>query len=119
MKKISSSGQIVLITLIVLSIILTLVAGLFLRVTNFVRFGSSFVSREQAIYLAEAGIENALFKLNQPSSTYTGETNTLLGVGAFTVNVPDTGQSTRTITSTGCRSEEHTSELQSQFHLIC
>lgn len=98
MKK----GQMMIIGLIFLMVVLILAAALFSRVAGYLRFGSNSILREQATNLAEAGIDRAIWKLNETAGSYTGETNTPLGTtGSFTVGVADKTASLKTITSTG------------------
>jgi Tfp pilus assembly protein PilX len=54
-----------------------------------------------AFYIAEAGAEKAQWSLNQPGSTYTGETNTPFEGGKFTTTVIDSGLNQKTVASTG------------------
>lgn len=96
------SGQVLIITIIFLTVILILSTSLFTRVTSFLRFGSNSIMREQAVNLAEAGIDKTLWQLNQTGGTYSGETNTAVGTtGTFTVTVADKSPGIKTITATG------------------
>ncbi|MDO8487085.1 MAG: hypothetical protein Q7S45_02235 [Candidatus Curtissbacteria bacterium] len=96
------SGQILVITVIFLAVILILSTSLFTSVTAFLKFGSNSIMREQAVHLAEAGIDKTLWQLNQTAGTYTGETNTPVGTtGTFTVAVTDKSPGIKTITATG------------------
>ena len=58
------------------------------------------VAKAQALALAEAGIDNAIYQLNQ-NPNYSGETNTALGAGTFTTTVATVSQNTKRITATG------------------
>lgn len=98
----SSSGQILIIALVFLAVVAILAASLFDRTATFLRFGSRSITAEQANSLAEAGIDKALWRLNNTAGTYTGEVDTALGtIGTFTVTVVDKSVRTKTITSTG------------------
>lgn len=100
--KQSAPGQILVITIVLLAVILVLSASLFSKVTSFIRFGSNSVMHEQAVNLAEAAIDKALWQLNQTGGTYTGETDTALGTsGTFTITVTDKSPGIKTITATG------------------
>lgn len=95
-------GQILIIAIIFLAVVLILSASLFERVAGFLRFGANSTLREQATTLAEAGVERALWQLNQSVGSYSGETNTLLGsTGTFTVAITNKTTSLKTITATG------------------
>lgn len=95
-------GQVLVITIIFLAVILILSTALFSRVTSFLRFGANSIMREQAVNLAEAGIDKTLWQLNQTGGSYTGEANTAVGsTGTFTVTVTDKSPGIKTITATG------------------
>src|SRR3990170_7829049 len=74
-----ASGQMMIIAIIFLAVVLVISAALFTSVAGFLRFGSNSILREQATNLAEAGIDRAIWKLNETAGSYTGETNTPLG----------------------------------------
>ena len=96
------SGQILIVGIIFMTVILILSAALFSRVTNYIRFNSNDITREQATNLAEAGLEKALWQLNQTAGSYTGETGTALGTtGTFEVAITNKSSNLKTITSTG------------------
>ncbi len=96
------NGQSLVISLITLAVVLILSASLFSRIANFIRFGSNADLKEQAINLAEAGIDYGLWQLNKTAGAYTGDTNKSLGTtGTFTVTVTDKSSNLKTITATG------------------
>ncbi len=96
------SGQIIIVGIIFLSVVLVLASSLFNRVSNFMNFSSSSIINEQANNLAEAGIEKAIWQLNQTAGSYTGEADTTLGAtGTFTVTITNKNSSLKTITATG------------------
>lgn len=98
----SKSGQVLVVAIIFLAVVLILAASLFARTAGFLRFGAISVQKEQATNVAEAGIDKALWQLNQTAGSYSGETDTALGTtGTFTVTVVDKEQNLKTITSTG------------------
>lgn len=97
-----NKGQMLVMALIFLAIVMILAASLFGRTAGFLRFGSKSISQEQAVNVAEAGIERALWQMNQTAGSYSGETNTPLGTtGTFTVTTTDKTATLKTITSTG------------------
>ena len=54
------------------------------------RFGSNPILREQASNLAEAGVDYAIWKLNETGGSYTGESNIAVGTtGVFTVQIQE------------------------------
>src|SRR3989338_2347765 len=109
MKKspLKLKGEALLIGIILLTVILILAAALFSRVAGFLRFGSNTILREQALYWAEAGLEKAIWQLNETAGSYGGETGTYLpgkpdNLGQFSVTVESINSALKTITSTGC-----------------
>ena len=93
-------GQIILITLVFFAIfvsVTTAFIGFLLASEREVRMAIASV---QARALAEAGIDQAAYQLNQNQS-YAGETDTALGNGAFTVTVSTIDGSSKQITVTG------------------
>jgi Tfp pilus assembly protein PilX len=103
-------GQILLAALTIALVVLLVGVG----VTAFAAANYRFVKRaqfeEQALSLAEAGIEHAIRQLNL-NSTYGGETDTPFGPGVFTVTVTGSGQQ-RTIEATGSVPDSQTPRAQ-------
>ncbi len=93
-------GNVLLVTLIFLGIFVTSGAALLNYLTTYARSERIQVAATQARVLAEAGIDKAVYELNQGSS-YTGETNTALGAGTFTIMVSAIDSTTKQITATG------------------
>jgi len=58
-------GSLLVITIIFLAMTLFASVTIFSNIANFTRFGSNQTRTEQAVQLAEAGIDYALFKINQ------------------------------------------------------
>lgn len=96
------SGQIIIVGIIFLAVVLIMASSLFNRVSSFMDFSATSIVNEQATNLAEAGIDRALWQLNQTAGSYTGESNTTLGTtGTFTVSITNNGSNLKTITATG------------------
>jgi uncharacterized protein (UPF0333 family) len=98
--RLDSRGQILFFSLIFMGILLSLSAGLigYTMVNRTAQHQT--VAKAQALALAEAGSDKALYQLNQ-NANYSGETNTALGSGTFTTTVTSINQSAKRITSTG------------------
>jgi hypothetical protein len=96
----NQAGQVILVAIVFLGIILLLSGGLVGYSATQVKNERTSVADTQALQLAEAGIDKAVTQLNS-SASYTGETNTALGTGSFTVAVSTIDSSNRAITSTG------------------
>ena len=93
-------GQIILLALVFFAISLSIAAALTSYVVTYSQSERRAVAQTQALLLAEAGIEQAAYQLNINPS-YTGETNTALGNGTFTVAVTSIDGATKQITATG------------------
>lgn len=96
----NSRGQILFFSLIFMGILLSLSAGLIGYTTVNINAEGQAVAKAQALALAEAGSDNAIYQLNQ-NPNYSGETNTALGPGTFTTTVATINQNTKRITATG------------------
>jgi len=80
----------VLATALFALIILTLLGITFITfMTNEYKIAKNQKNAARAFYIAEAGLQKAIFEINQTASTYTGETNTNFGGGSFTVELTD------------------------------
>lgn len=96
-----NSGQILVLALIFLSVILITTLSIFSLVAFYTRNATIGYFSEQALHLAEAGVDYAIHKLNTQGSSFTGESNVILGSGTFTVTISDIAFGIKEITSTG------------------
>ncbi len=92
-------GNVLLVTLIFLGIFVTSGTALLNYLTTYARSERIQVAATQARVLAEAGIDKAVYELNQ-NPNYIGETNTALGQGTFTVAVSDIDIATKQVAVT-------------------
>jgi hypothetical protein len=101
MKKPSSRfhGNIVLISFIFFGIFATMTGSFANTIISSARIARIDTESTQALHLAEAGIDRAISALNQ-NTNYSGEVDTALGSGVFTVVVTTSGNQ-KVITSTG------------------
>lgn len=95
-----SRGTIFLLALIIGAVILTVSTGFFNYFGAVIHSERSSLAGSQALAIAEAGIDKAVYELNQ-SSSYSGESNTALGNGAFSVSVASINGNTKRLTVTG------------------
>lgn len=93
-------GYVLLLALIFLGIFSTAATAYLSSITASARSARFAVANAQALALAEAGVDQAAYQLNQNLS-YTGEANTPLGAGVFTVTVSNVDSNTKLVTSTG------------------
>ena len=99
MKKVPR-GYILLTSLVFTGILLMISSGLFSYTTQYARSERKVVSDAQALALAEAGIDKAVSQLNIDAN-YSGETNTVLGEGTFTIAITSIDSNNKRLTSTG------------------
>lgn len=92
-------GQIIIIAVVFTAVLLTLAGALMGYITQYTRAEKNSIASTQALHLAEAAVDKAIFELNQNQS-YSGESGTSLGAGTFTVSVATSG-SIKKITATG------------------
>lgn len=100
MRSFTQKGSVILFALIFAGVFSAVSAGMVAYSTQLSRTQNHETASAQALHLAEAGIDKAMYQLNQ-SSSYTGESNTALGNGTFTIAVTSVSGDTKTITATG------------------
>ncbi|HVB20153.1 MAG TPA: choice-of-anchor R domain-containing protein [Candidatus Paceibacterota bacterium] len=96
----ASHGYVLVLTLVFLGIFFTVATAYLSFVTTSARNALTSVASAQALSLAEAGMDEAAYQLNQNPS-YSGESNTPLGGGVFTVTISSVNSNTKLITATG------------------
>lgn len=89
-----SRGSIFIFALIVTATIMTVTTAFFNYYGSAVHAERVSLASAQALALAEAGIDKAVYELNQ-SSGYSGENNTALGLGAFSVAISTIDSNTK------------------------
>jgi Tfp pilus assembly protein PilV len=100
-KKYYELGQIIIIAVVVLAIILIMAGSLIGYSVQHLKYERTAVHKEQALVLAQAGIDKAIYELNQ-NQNYTGETGTAMtGIGQFSVSVANIDMMAKRITVTG------------------
>lgn len=99
-NKKKEKGQIIIIAIVFLAILTTMSAALVSYTFTQVQASKQSYLQGQALQLAEAGFDKALYELNENAS-YAGETDTVLGNGMFTVEVTGIDANNKRITSTG------------------
>ena len=100
MRTKKEQGQLLIISVIFLSVILVLVGALMTYVGQNARIARTSLASEQALQLADAGVDKAVWRLNNTGGTYSGETGTVLGAGVFDVSVASLTGSLKEITAT-------------------
>lgn len=93
-------GYVLLLALVFLGIFFTTATAYLNSVTISARSMRYNIASAEALALAEAGMDQAAYQLNQNPS-YTGEENTPLAGGVFTVAVSPIDASTKLVTATG------------------
>jgi hypothetical protein len=93
-------GQIIVIGLVFFAVIILFSAAILGYVSTYIKSERQNIVKVQALQLAEAGIDKAAYELNHDSS-YSGETNTALGNGSFTIMVTNIDSEHKRVISTG------------------
>lgn len=93
-------GQVLLLALVFFAVFLTITTALISYVLTYNQSERHAVQSAEALALAEAGIDEAAYQLNQ-NSGYAGESNTALGNGTFTVSVTSIDGNTKQVVATG------------------
>lgn len=99
MTKNPSRGAILIFVLIASAVVMITTTAFFNYFASAIKAERFSFAGAQAQSLAEAGVDKAVYELNQ-SSGYSGETNTALGNGSFTVSVSSIDSITKRITVT-------------------
>lgn len=100
MKYTPVRGHIVLVALVFFAIFLTIATALINYVVQYQISQRHAIGSTQALALAEAGVDKAIYELNV-NAGYAGEANTPIGEGEFSVSVTSIDSSTKRITATG------------------
>src|SRR3989344_722636 len=96
MNRKKQTGQVMLIVLVFMVIVLAFVSALVGYAQIQIRSHRQAVAKEQALNIAEAGIEKAVWKLNNETG-YTGETGTVFGAGIYNVTVTNLSGSSKIV----------------------
>jgi len=96
------NGFTLLFAIIIITAILIFVASQFDRLANFIRFSGQKTLEQQALSLADAGVEYAIFKLNENAGNWYGSGSEISvgNTGTFFVTVTDDSPTTKLIQST-------------------
>ena len=95
----NQSGQLIILVLPFLLVFFLILSALLAYTGSEILSHRSAVSREQALHIAEAGAELAIWKLNNQAG-YAGESNTSYGNGTFSVSIASIDSSKKSITVT-------------------
>ncbi len=95
----SESGALMIIGIIVMSVLVVLSVAVW--GTTFVQIKASrnTVAKVQLLNIAEAGLDKAIYQLNQGSS-FSGESNVAVGAGTYTTTISNINSTNKLITST-------------------
>jgi len=92
-------GSILLLVFIISATIMTVAVGFFNYLGSAVHAERFALASSQARMLAEAGIDKAVYELNQ-NGNYSGENDTALGTGTFTTSISSINNNTKRVTVT-------------------
>lgn len=97
----NQQGQIIILATIILFLIMLNTILIVSKALTFKQNSNYTLNELKAIDLAEAGIDKAVATYNKTAGAYTGEAETLLGEGSYSVVVTTKDASTTIIQSTG------------------
>jgi hypothetical protein len=95
-----TDGYIMLTALIFVAVFITISSAMINAALQQGKNTTVSTMSAQAIALADAGLDNALYQMNQNQS-FVGESNITLGNGVYTTVITSIGSNSKTITSTG------------------
>lgn len=101
MKMKRESGQVLLLAVIVVGLVLINTLVIIGGSQTFFNNTHYSVQSDQALSLAEAGLDKALASLNATGGSYMGEPETSLGGGSFSVTVSSQNPATKMVEVTG------------------
>ncbi len=96
----SESGYVLILTVALLIVVFVMMGALLSYATSQIASHRSAVAKEQALNISEAGLEMAIWKLNNQGG-YNGETDTSYGNGVYTISIASVNSNTKTVTVTG------------------
>jgi len=97
----NQSGQALIIVFIALGVVLFTVLSVVAGAQVYFLNANHSVDSEKATALAEAGIDKAITALNKTGGGYSGETETVLDDGSYSVTITTKDAATKEIQSTG------------------
>lgn len=101
MIKKDQSGQILVVVFVALGVVLFTVLSIIAGAQIYFQSSSYSIDAEKATGLAEAGVDKAINSLNKTGGGYSGETETTLGEGSYSVTVTSKDAATKSIAATG------------------
>lgn len=94
-------GQILVLATIVVTLILINTVVIIGSSLLFSQNSKYSTSSQQALDLAEAGVDKAVASLNATAGTYNGEQETPLGPGTYSVSITSSSSTTKIVSATG------------------
>ncbi len=95
----SQQGALMIIGIIVMAILILLSTTIWTSTMLQIKAGRKAVTKAQVIHIAEAGLDKAIYELNQ-SASFAGESNVTVGEGTYTTSVSTIDGSTKQLTAT-------------------
>lgn len=99
--SLNRSGQILPLVIVIMGVVMVITLLLIGGSQLYFQNTTYSVEAEKAINLAEAGVDKALESLNKTGGDYSGESETFVGNGSYSVNVSSVNSGTKIIESTG------------------
>lgn len=100
-SKKNQAGQVLVLAIVVVGLVLINTLIIIGGSQIFFQNAHYSLTSDQALNLAEAGVDKAITSLNKTGGNYVGETETMIGPGSFSVVVTSPNPNTKIIESTG------------------
>lgn len=95
----NEQGALLIIGIVVMAVLMTLSGSVWANTMVQVKASRQSVARAQVLHIAEAGLDKAVYEMNQ-SSSFSGESNITVGPGTYTTTVSNIDSTNKQITST-------------------
>ena len=98
-KNKKEQGALLIVGIVVMSVLVVLSTAVWTTSLIQVKSSRQSVARTQLLNIAEAGLDKAVYELNQ-STTFSGESNVAVGEGTYTTTVSNIDSANKQLTST-------------------
>lgn len=83
----NDKGTAMIVALAFLAVLMIMTTTFVVNVIHSSRFESGFEARTKSLYIAEAGLNHAIWKLDEEGESYGGESGVSFGEGTFDVEI--------------------------------
>ena len=83
----NEKGTVLVVALAFLAILMMMASAFVMNLIDSSNFESGFEARAKSFYIAEAGLQHAIWKLSAEGGSYIGESGVSFGEGSFDVEI--------------------------------